>query len=247
MKISIFDFAEKVQRQLVHIVWTISSRFSGTSRGHSAHHEPATHKPKNFLECKFKITKKYVLYLPKIEARILGCVNPQFTNLLKRYNKKVWTVFLPFGGGKFYEFSLRRRNRMDTQALSSLCVGYGRPSRTSTSRGFLKSQPDSAIARSYAWTTYLECFHVCFSCEVSLIKTIINYYCWQFDGYCLFKNINALAEVEPEKLRYLWNSLVQPQPKYKMCIFLKENNIQSNCQEQWLIMVLLHRKNIHNI
>ena len=35
-------------------------------------------------------------------------------------------------------------------------------------------------------------------------------------------HINAFAEAEPEKLRHLWNSLVQPQSKYEMCIFLEK-------------------------
>ena len=35
------------------------------------------------------------------------------------------------------------------------------------------------------------------------------------------KHINTLAEAEPEKLWYVWNSLVQLQPKYEMCIFLE--------------------------
>ena len=33
---------------------------------------------------------------------------------------------------------------------------------------------------------------------------------------------NALAEGEPKKFRQVWNSLVQPQPKCEICIFLKK-------------------------
>ena len=88
----------------------------------------------------------------------------------------------------------------------------------------------SASASRCAWISYLECFHVCFSCSASLIKTIIKYCYWQF-GWILFYSrniyihVNALAEAEPDISGILWLSLSQ-----NMSIFLEWNNIQSDCQ-----------------
>ena len=80
----------------------------------------------------------------------------------------------------------------------------------------------SASASPWAWISYLEYFHVCFSCAVSLIKTIINYCYWQF-GWILFHSrnihINSLAEDEPDISGILWSSLSQ---KMKCLYFLNE-------------------------
>ena len=94
--------------------------------------------------------------------------------------------------------------------------------------GFSPSQPqpDSASASPCAWISYLECFHVCFFCAVSLIKTIINYCYWQF-GWILFHSrnihINALAEAEPDISGILWFSLSQK----KKCLYFLNETISS--------------------
>ena len=96
-------------------------------------------------------------------------------------------------------------------------------------------QPDSASATPCARILYLECFHVCFSCAVSLIKMIINYCYWQF-GWILFHSrnihINALAEAEPDILGILWFSLSQ---NMKCLYFLNETiPSQINSSNSWL-------------
>ena len=97
-------------------------------------------------------------------------------------------------------------------------------------------QPDSASASPCAQISYLECFHVCFFCLVSLIKTIINYCYWQI-GWVLFYSrnihINALAEAGPDILGILWFSLSQ---NMKCPYFLNEtifSQIASINSELW--------------
>ena len=57
----------------------------------------------------------------------------------------------------------------------------------------------------------LSCRFLCFSCAVSLIKTLINYCYWQFDWILFYsKNIHiCLAWAEPENSRHVSISLVQ--------------------------------------
>ena len=77
-----------------------------------------------------------------------------------------------------------------------------------------------------AGISYLECFHVCLSYVVSLIKTIINYCYWQF-GWILFDlrniHINALAEAESDILGILWFSLSQNMK----CLYFMNETISS--------------------
>ena len=89
--------------------------------------------------------------------------------------------------------------------------------------GVLPVAAISAMASPCAWISYLECFHVCFSYAVNLIKTTMNYCYWHFDWILLYSrniHINALAEAEPEKLSHACNSLVEPLPRYEICISL---------------------------
>ena len=60
-----------------------------------------------------------------------------------------------------------------------------------------------------------------FSCAVSLIKTIINYFYWPFDQILLNSrkiHINILVGAEPEMSQFLWFSFsrVLPQPTHVM-------------------------------
>ena len=95
----------------------------------------------------------------------------------------------------------------------------------STSARLSLSQP-MCLNLICAAISYLECFHVCLSYVVSLIKTIINYCYWQF-GWILFDlrniHINALAEAESDILGILWFSLSQNMK----CLYFMNETISS--------------------
>ena len=93
-------------------------------------------------------------------------------------------------------------------------------------RHLAKSYHLYSSASPCALISYLECFHVCFSCTISLIKTKINYCYWQF-GWILFHSrnihINALAEAEPDISGILWFSLSQNMK----CLYYMNETISS--------------------
>ena len=99
---------------------------------------------------------------------------------------------------------------------------------------FSQSQPQSDqpqpgyLLESHIW----KCIHVCFSYEVSLIKTIINYCNWQFYWILFYsRKIVRFTLSQNMKCVYFMNKTIS-------------SKIASNNIKLWSLLNLLHRKNI---